>query len=64
MALRAPTAGASSRVERSVQHAKPATPLGIRVGTFVCDRPLAWVVNDGMMVVFVFVVGLELRARV
>ncbi len=37
------------------------TPLGIRVGTFTFDRSLAWVVNDGLMVIFFFVVGMEIR---
>jgi Na+:H+ antiporter, NhaA family len=35
--------------------------LGLRVGNFVFDRSLEWVVNDGLMVVFFFVVGLEIR---
>src|SRR4051812_14917954 len=37
------------------------TPLGIRVGGFVFERPLEWVVNDGLMVIFFFVVGMEIR---
>jgi NhaA family Na+:H+ antiporter len=37
------------------------TPLGIRLGDFVFERSLAWVVNDGLMVVFFFVVGMEIR---
>ncbi len=40
------------------------TPLGIRVGGFVFERSLEWVVNDGLMVVFFFVVGLEIRREV
>src|SRR5690349_1433199 len=32
------------------------TPLGIRVGPFTFERPLEWVVNDGLMVIFFFVV--------
>jgi len=37
------------------------TPLGVRVGHWVFERSLEWVVNDGLMVIFFFVVGLEIR---
>ena len=37
------------------------TPLGIRVGPFAFERSLEWVVNDGLMAIFFFVVGLEIR---
>jgi len=37
------------------------TPLGIRVGSFTFERTLEWVVNDGLMVIFFFVVGMEIR---
>jgi Na+:H+ antiporter, NhaA family len=37
------------------------TPIGLTVGAFQFERPLAWVVNDGLMVVFFFVVGMEIR---
>jgi len=40
------------------------TPLGIRIGTFAFERSLEWVVNDGLMVIFFFVVGMEIRREI
>src|SRR5664279_3299886 len=34
------------------------TPLGIRVGSFAFERSLEWFANDGLMVIFFFVVGM------
>jgi NhaA family Na+:H+ antiporter len=42
---------------RALWHA----PVTVRLGAFVFERPLDWVVNDGLMAVFFFVVGLEIR---
>jgi NhaA family Na+:H+ antiporter len=36
-------------------------PLGLRIGAFTFERTLEWFVNDGLMVVFFFLVGLEIR---
>ncbi len=37
------------------------TPLGVRVGGFAFERTLEWLVNDVLMVIFFFLVGLEIR---
>jgi NhaA family Na+:H+ antiporter len=42
--------------ERILQH-----PLGFAWGSIVFKRSLEWLVNDGLMVLFFFVVGLEIR---
>jgi Na+/H+ antiporter 1 len=40
------------------------TPLGIRIGSFTFERTLEWFVNDGLMVIFFFVVGVEIRREI
>lgn len=40
------------------------TPIGLRVGAFTFERSLEWVVNDGLMVIFFFVVGMEIRREI
>ena len=37
------------------------TPIGVRIGGFSFERSLEWFVNDGLMVIFFFVVGMEIR---
>jgi NhaA family Na+:H+ antiporter len=40
------------------------TPVGIRIGSFAFERDLEWVINDGLMVIFFFVVGMEIRREI
>ncbi len=39
-------------------------PLGVQVGGLRFERSLEWVVNDGLMVIFFFVVGMEIRREI
>jgi Na+:H+ antiporter, NhaA family len=41
-----------------------ALKVGITIGSWSFSRDLVWIVNDGLMVIFFFVVGLEIRREI
>lgn len=40
------------------------TTLGVRIGDFAFERSLEWLVNDVLMVIFFFVVGMEIHREI
>ncbi|HOG69309.1 MAG TPA: Na+/H+ antiporter NhaA, partial [Fibrobacteraceae bacterium] len=45
-------------------HALWEMPLGISIGRFDFTRSLHWWINDGLMTLFFFVVGLEVKGEI
>lgn len=41
-----------------------STTLGIQLGGLAFERTLEWLVNDALMVIFFFVVGMEIRREI
>jgi len=54
----------SNSALRSAYVALLETPVSVRIGSLLLDKPLLLWVNDGLMAVFFFLVGLEIKREV
>jgi len=40
------------------------TPFGLRIGSIYVEKSLEWLINDGLMAIFFFVVAMEIRREI